>query len=338
MIDIAKLTRQMLLASALVVTATGEAGAQISPLAAITQTRLPYFAFPQAVNSKPLGQFALNTRVCLTGKTYTWNGIQFFQYVLTGGELVYTPVGKGIFALDPAGDKRCMSQVASTTLPANIPPPVQRARQPAPNFVAPSTMAPSGEASAQRTKEVTSRRQATAPFFAVIAKASPPYYRGKNFGVVYNTRPVGQFSANEHLCANFKLTWKGREIVNIELPAGGNVYAVYSTENFIPDPANNQKCLATYRQYVLERSGSAPATQAKSSVAGNGTDAGALENARAAEKRGDWKAANSLLAPLAAQGNAQAQTELGVIGNKAFGTPTRAGSGNLDRGISRFSA
>ena len=111
--------------------ATGEASAP-TPLAVITQTVLPYFASPQAVNSKPLGQFAFHTQVCITGKTYTWNRLRFFQYVLPSGELVYTLTGKGIFARDPVGDKNCMSQVASTTLPANIPPPVQRAPQTAP--------------------------------------------------------------------------------------------------------------------------------------------------------------------------------------------------------------
>ena len=87
------------------------------PTAVITQTGLPYFASPQAVNSKPLGQFAPNTHVCVTGTTYHWNGLHFFQYVLPSGELVYTLEGKGIFAHDPVGDKSCMSQVASTTLP-----------------------------------------------------------------------------------------------------------------------------------------------------------------------------------------------------------------------------
>ena len=116
MINIRNITRQILLASALVMAATGEASAQ-APLAVITQTGLPYFASPQAVNSKPLGQFAPNTHVCVTGTTYHWNGLHFFQYVLPSGELVYTLEGKGIFAHDPVGDKSCMSQVASTTLP-----------------------------------------------------------------------------------------------------------------------------------------------------------------------------------------------------------------------------
>jgi hypothetical protein len=111
--------------------ATGEASAP-TPLAVITQAVLPYFASPQAVNSKPLGQFAFHTQVCVTGKTYTWNRLQSFQCVLPSGELVYALAGKGIFARDPMGDKSCKSQVASTTLPANIPPPVQRAPQPAP--------------------------------------------------------------------------------------------------------------------------------------------------------------------------------------------------------------
>jgi hypothetical protein len=91
------------------------------PTAVITQAGLPYFASPQAVHSKPLGQFALNTHVCVTGRTYNWNGLHFFQYVLPSGELVYTLEGKGIFALDAAGEKSCMSQVTSTTLPASIP-------------------------------------------------------------------------------------------------------------------------------------------------------------------------------------------------------------------------
>ena len=98
----------------------------------ITQAGLPYFASPQAVNSKPLGQFAFNTHVCITGKVYTWNRRQFLQYVLPSGELVYTLAAKGIIARDPAGNESCRSKVASTTLPANIPPPVQRAPQTAP--------------------------------------------------------------------------------------------------------------------------------------------------------------------------------------------------------------
>jgi hypothetical protein len=111
--------------------ATGEASAS-APIAVITQAGLPYFASPQAVNSKPLGQFAFNTHVCITGKVYTWNRRQFLQYVLPSGELVYTLAAKGIIARDPAGNESCRSKVASTTLPANIPPPVQRAPQTAP--------------------------------------------------------------------------------------------------------------------------------------------------------------------------------------------------------------
>jgi WD40 repeat protein len=120
--------RQMLLASALVMAASGEASAS-APIAVITQAGLPYFASPQAANSKPLGQFAFNTHVCITGKVYTWNRRQFLQYVLPSGELVYTLAVKGIIARDPAGNESCRSNVASTTLPANIPPPVQPAPQ-----------------------------------------------------------------------------------------------------------------------------------------------------------------------------------------------------------------
>jgi len=163
----------IVLASALVMAASGEASAQTNqatmirvfvsgqmvpfplPHELITQTELPYFASPQAVNSKPLGQFAFNTHICSTGRTYNWNGI-FFQYVLPSGELVYTP--KGIdplhpvfFRSDTAGDKSCMSQVASTTLPDNISSTVQT----------PPTMATTGEASAQTTLAVITKAVAS---------------------------------------------------------------------------------------------------------------------------------------------------------------------------------
>lgn len=246
MINITNITRQMLWAFVAVMAATGEVSAP-APSAVITQTGLPYFASPQAVNSKPLGQFAFNTHVCLTGKTYTWNRLQFFQYVLPSGELVYTLVGKGIFVRDPAGDKSCMSQVASTTLPASIPPPVQRAPQPAPNYVTPPTMAASGNVSAQTSSPVIVKGTA----FAVIAKGSVPYYTSGNLRDVGTIPPQGQFAADQHLCANWKVTWHGREFVNVNLPSdlqvdrpdGGRADAIYSTETFIPDPANDPKCL-----------------------------------------------------------------------------------------------
>ena len=55
------------------------------------------------------------------------------------------------------------------------------------------------------------------------------------------------------------------------------------------------------------------ANQAKANVGGTGTDAGSLEAGLAAEKRGDWKAAFLLLEPLAKQGNADAQTQIGFM-------------------------
>ena len=152
MINITNITRQILLASVAVMAATGEASAH-APIAVITQAGLPYFASPQAVNSKPLGQFAFHTHVCITGKVYTWNRLQFLQYVLPSGELVYTLARKGIIARDPAGNKSCRSKVASTALTASIPPPVQRAPQTAPNYVAPPTMAASSGTSAQSPEQ-----------------------------------------------------------------------------------------------------------------------------------------------------------------------------------------
>src|ERR1017187_1479819 len=262
MINITSITRQMLWAFVAVMAATGEASAQ-APVAMITQTGLPYFASPQAVNSKPLGQFALHTHVCLTGKTYTWNRLQFFQYVLPSGELVYTLAGKGIFARDPAGDKSCMSQVASTTLPANIPPPVQRAPQPAPNYVTPPTIAASGNVSAQTSSPVIVKGTA----FAVIAKGSVPYYA--SLSDVGTAPPQGQFAAGQRICANWEVTLHGRELINVDLPSdlqvdrpdGGKADAIYSTENFIPDPAGDKRCESNAAQF---------ATQPKSTGAGNG--------------------------------------------------------------------
>jgi len=174
-------------------------------------------------------------------------------------------------------------------------------------------MVASGEASAQTTNDVTSREGATAPFFAAIARAPVPYYRGEHFWVVGTTPPVGQFAANQHVCVNWVLTWNGKKFVNIELPGGGSAYAVYSTENFIPDPANTPKCVEAHQEYILEQSKRtrdamaamtpagtstqspeqppSEANQAKSNVGSSGTDARSLEDGLAAEKRGDWKAA-----------------------------------------------
>ena len=55
------------------------------------------------------------------------------------------------------------------------------------------------------------------------------------------------------------------------------------------------------------------ANQAKSNVGGTGTDAGSLEDGLAAEKRGDWKAAFVLLSPLAKQGNPVAELHIGYM-------------------------
>jgi TPR repeat protein len=196
-----------------------------------------------------------------------------------------------------------------------------------------AVMAATGEARAQTTNDVTSRGGATAPFFAVIARVPVPYNKG-----VGTPPPVGQFVANQHICANWVLNWNGTKFVNVELPGVGSVYAVYSTENFIPDPANTPKCVGAHQQYILEehskrtadavaakssseasaQSGSpeqlpSDATLAKSNVGGTGTDAGSLEAGLAAEKRGAWKAALLLLKPLAEQGNQRAQIRLGYM-------------------------
>jgi hypothetical protein len=110
-----------------------------------------------------------------------------------------------------------------------------------------------GEASAQTTNDVMSRQGATAPFFAVIAKASIPYYRGEHFWVALKTPPAGQFVVNQHLCANYKVMSNGYNVVNIALPGGGSVFATYTKETFILDPANDQKCLAGYLQWDQEQ-------------------------------------------------------------------------------------
>ena len=294
MINITSITRQMLWAFVAVMAATGEVSAP-APSAVITQTGLPYFASPQAVNSKPLGQFAFNTHVCLTGKTYTWNRLQFFQYVLPSGELVYTLAGKGIFARDPAGDKSCMSQVASTTLPANIPPPVQRAPQPAPNYVTPPTMAASGEASAQMA-------------LAVIAKGGISYYASiQDVGIA---PPLGQFAANAHLCMkNAVVTWNGRKFLQFFIQSRGAVYAAFNLEAVSRNPAADRDCELMAQQ----GNSSTEPTSADSAKAGS------LEDGIAAEDRGDWKAASVLLEPLAKQGNPDAQNRIGYMYNSGKG-------------------
>jgi len=58
---------------------------------------------------------------------------------------------------------------------------------------------------------------------------------------------------------------------------------------------------------------SSEATQVKPNGGGRGTDAGSLEGGLAAEKRGDWKTAFLLLRPLALDGNADAQDQLGFM-------------------------
>jgi tetratricopeptide (TPR) repeat protein len=123
------------------------------------------------------------------------------------------------------------------------------------------------------------------------------------------------------------------KVASILLPGSGSVKVLYSTETFIPDPPNNRGCEEAAGQYNLEQSQrtadavtakSSPGTsaqspeqppseaaQAHSSVGSSGTVAGPLEDGYAAERRGDFQAAFLLLEPLARQGNAKAQFELG---------------------------
>ena len=255
--------KQMLLASALFMAASGGASAQTNqatmirvfvggqmvpfplPHELITQTELPYFASPQAVNSKPLGQFAFNTHICSTGRTYNWNGI-FFQYVLPSGELVYTP--KGIdplhpvfFRSDTAGGKSCMSQVASTTLPDNISSTVQT----------PPTKAASGPTYYAST--ANDEKFASVYNFAAIVRAPVSYYPNNvPVTLLDTTPPLGQFVANQHVCVGSVLKWGSKDFALITLPGTGIVNAVYSTETFIPDPPNNQGCEEAAAQYNLE--------------------------------------------------------------------------------------
>ena len=63
------------------------------------------------------------------------------------------------------------------------------------------------------------------------------------------------------------------------------------------------------------------ANQAKSNVGGTGTNAGPLEAGYAAERRGDFQAAFLLYEPLAKQGNAKAQFQLGHMYHEGNGVP-----------------
>jgi hypothetical protein len=122
-----------------------------------------------------------------------------------------------------------------------------------------------GNVSAQTNSPIIVRGSA----FAVIAKGSVPYYMSGNLNDVGTTPPQGQFAAGQHICANWEVTLHGREIINVDLPSdlqvdrpdGGKADAIYSTANFIPDPADDKKCESNATQF---------ATQPKSNGGGDG--------------------------------------------------------------------
>jgi TPR repeat protein len=316
--------------------ASGEASAQTT-FAVIAQYSTPYFASTQDIYRKPaLGQFEYNMHLCVKDVISTLQGVKTLELILPSGETVYSMASDGAFVHDPAGDKKCMSQVTSTTPPANIPPPVQRAPQPAPNYVPPPTMAASGSAYAPTANDV---RFASVYNFAAIVRAPVSYYADNvNINSLDSATPLGQFVAKQHICVSFVLPIvRGGKIASILLPGSGNVKVLYNTETFIPDPPNNRGCEEAAGQYNLGQSqrtadavadtpspwtsaqsaspGQPPseATHSESTVGGTGADVGSLDAGLAAEKRGDWKAAFLLLEPLAKQGNADAQTQIGFM-------------------------
>ena len=126
-------------------------------------------------------------------------------------------------------------------------------------------MAASGNVSAQTSSPVIVKGTT----FAVIAKGSVPYYTSGSLSDVGTTPPQGQFAAGQHICANWEVTLHGRELINVDLPSdiqvdrpdGGKADAIYSAENFIPDPAGDKKCESNTAQF---------ATQPKSTDAGSG--------------------------------------------------------------------
>jgi tetratricopeptide (TPR) repeat protein len=334
--------------------ASSEASAQ-APLAVITQTGLPYFPSPQAANSKPLGQFAFNTHVCVTGKTYTWNGLQFFQYVLPSGELVYTLAGKRIFARDPAGDKSCMSQVASTALPASIPPPVQRAPQPAPQTptataspdiagTITSANDPSMRADIEtdgRVMQEAVRAQVDSLYDAAIASANKNNCDSARKDVAKIPDILKKAKIDISLLKD-RHTAIETEMQNKMVEILGSIQAcdmrASAAERKAPPPSpeptgSSPQTTAqapTQAKGMDQRTGDAvaatttsgtsaqspeqlpsEAAQAQSNVGSSGTVAGPLEDGYAAERRGDFQAAFLLLEPLAKQGNAKAQFQLG---------------------------
>lgn len=229
---------QIALASALTVAMTGLAMAKLPPVEAVTQVSLPYFSAPQDVYGRPLGRFAFNTHVCLTGQTYTWNRMQFFQYVLPNGELVYTLVGRGIFIKAPEGNGNCEAKVSSVmispSITAPIAPPVQ-------NTVTPSQGSSPNQNSTEvennTTEQSGSSGSQTAGRLAVIAIGSVPYYKVplSNVGTV---QPLGYFQPNEHLCTLWESNWNGRRISAFNIPGTGLVLAAYSQQTFSRDLAH----------------------------------------------------------------------------------------------------
>ena len=111
--------RQILLASALVMAASGEASAQTT-LAVIAQYSIPYSASPQDVfGEPPVGQFEVNMHLCVAKEMTILDPMQYLRFILPSGESVYSEFRfQRAITRDPAGDKKCESIAAQASTQA----------------------------------------------------------------------------------------------------------------------------------------------------------------------------------------------------------------------------
>jgi hypothetical protein len=107
---------------------------------------------------------------------------------------------------------------------------------------------------------------------SVVANVGIPYYA--TYDMVGVTAPLGQFGANSRFCMeNHLLTAGGKSpVMEIDMPGGKKVYAVFNTAEVTRDPTNDKKC----NQDPALATGS-PSAPIKANEAGSSSSGGADE-------------------------------------------------------------
>ena len=216
-----------------------------APLAVIVQAGFPYYASPQDVFSKPpLGQFAFNVHLCEKQEMPILNHVQFLQFILPSGDSVYSEYTfQGAVIRDPAGDNSCMSQVASTALPANTSPSVQRAPQPVHNSVTPPTMAASGKVLAQTSSPAIGKLEEAEPAPADTAgRVVLPGTRVK-VADAQSSPPLNRVTQESNVQTVVSLLWQN---ILTKCPVKGSSPLDYSY--FYTDGSRQGRVLYEYRE------------------------------------------------------------------------------------------